>query len=248
MTDVLSLRDDKNRLFTYKVVFDGGTAPNPFHKICTLALCKPVIRRTAKVGDIVVGLAPGNDGRIIYVMVIDKVMTWSDYITECSNPSNALNKKIPKSLTDQGDCIWKSASTYAGELPSHSNHSGEGYFNCDVKDGENVLLSGSFWYFGEGDVHNKLNLSNALKPMIPGRGHKSTYNEKYKKDFVDFFNALLKKSKILQCGIHGTPEHAPNNIGKASCISSCRQEQRENESVGEEDDTTPTITCPNKKC
>ena len=246
MTDVLSLRNSTNSLFTYKVMFDGGTAPNPFHKTCTLAICKPVIRRTAEVGDIVVGLAPGNDGRIVYVMVVDKKIPWAAYIQECSNPSSALHKKIPKSPTDQGDCIWKSAPTYVGVLPSHSGH-GEDDFNHDVTNGVNVLLSVNFWYFGEGDTH-ELYLNDALKPMIPGRGHKSKINEKYKEYFVEFFNNFLTEEKIIHCGIHGTPKHAPSNEGKITCIPSCRQQQRDNESEGEEDDTTPTITCPNKKC
>lgn len=245
MTDVLSLRYSTNRLFTYKVMFDGGAAPNPFHKICTLAICKPVIRRTAKVGDIVVGLA--SDGRIVYVMVVDKVMAWADYITECSNQSSALHKKIPKSSTDQGDCIWKSASTYAGVLPSHSRHV-EGDFNHDVTNGVNVLLSVNFWYFGKGDAH-KLYLNDALKPMIPGRGHKANVNHAHRANFVEFFNNFLTKEKIIHCGIHGTPkDYSPGKVDEATCIPSCRQQQRDNESEGEEDDTTPTITCPSRKC
>ncbi len=42
-------------LYTYFIPFDNGAAPNPFGGICTLAICKPVIRRNAKAGDWVVG-------------------------------------------------------------------------------------------------------------------------------------------------------------------------------------------------
>ena len=44
------------RLFSYVVAHDTGFSPNPFFGYCTLACCKPVIRRSAQAGDWVVGL------------------------------------------------------------------------------------------------------------------------------------------------------------------------------------------------
>ncbi|MGC9261259.1 MAG: hypothetical protein ACP5I8_14435 [Phycisphaerae bacterium] len=44
------------KLFTYTIKIDDGAAPNPFHGLCTLVICKPAIRRCAKAGDWVVGL------------------------------------------------------------------------------------------------------------------------------------------------------------------------------------------------
>jgi hypothetical protein len=35
------------RLFSYTVRVDDGAAPNPFRGLCTLAICKPAIRRGA---------------------------------------------------------------------------------------------------------------------------------------------------------------------------------------------------------
>jgi hypothetical protein len=43
------------RLFSYVVARDYGFAPNPFHRHCTLATCKPGIRARAAVGDWVIG-------------------------------------------------------------------------------------------------------------------------------------------------------------------------------------------------
>jgi len=42
-------------LYTYCIPYDDGAAPNPYWGICTLVICKPVIRRTAEVGDWIVG-------------------------------------------------------------------------------------------------------------------------------------------------------------------------------------------------
>jgi hypothetical protein len=38
-------------LYSYVVVKDSGIAPHPYGGLCSLALCKPVIRRRADVGD-----------------------------------------------------------------------------------------------------------------------------------------------------------------------------------------------------
>jgi len=44
------------KLFSYIIPIDDGPAPNPFGDICTLAICKPAIRRKAQVGDWVIGI------------------------------------------------------------------------------------------------------------------------------------------------------------------------------------------------
>jgi len=38
-------------LYSYVVRYDSGFAPNPFGGYCTLATCKPEIRKTAQLGD-----------------------------------------------------------------------------------------------------------------------------------------------------------------------------------------------------
>jgi hypothetical protein len=61
------------RLYSYVVTHDTGFAPNPFFGYCTLACCKPAIRRSAQVGDWVVGLTPKSRGnRVVYFMRIDE--------------------------------------------------------------------------------------------------------------------------------------------------------------------------------
>ena len=68
--------------YIYVVARDFGFAPNPFHGYCTLATCKPIIRRVAKVGDWVVGVG-GKDldatGRLIFAMQVTETMSFNDY-------------------------------------------------------------------------------------------------------------------------------------------------------------------------
>ena len=56
-------------LYSYTIAIDTGFAPNPFNGFCTLACCKPGIRRTAQDGDYVVGIGPkGSGNRVVYAM------------------------------------------------------------------------------------------------------------------------------------------------------------------------------------
>ena len=79
-----------DRLYSYTVAHDGGFAPNPFWGMCTLACCKPKIRKS--VGERlkahpeekiwVVGLSSkhrdkGND--IIFIMQVNCAMNFADY-------------------------------------------------------------------------------------------------------------------------------------------------------------------------
>ena len=50
------LIEPNTHLFVYVIARDFGFAPNPFHGVCTLATCKPGIRRSAKVGDWILGV------------------------------------------------------------------------------------------------------------------------------------------------------------------------------------------------
>ena len=124
------------RLFTYKVAYDSGNAPNPFNKICTLAICKPNIRRVAKVGDVILGLdCLQDENRIVYCMVVESVIPWSDYIVGCNTGefnthlptrlSKKLSKnknRVPKDIKAHGDCIWKNTNGEHDPLDSESLH------------------------------------------------------------------------------------------------------------------------------
>ena len=70
------------RLFSYVVTGDAGFAPNPYHDFCTLAVCKPKIRKTASVGDWVIGTGSktrGFQNRLVYAMLVTEEMTFDAY-------------------------------------------------------------------------------------------------------------------------------------------------------------------------
>lgn len=73
-------------IFAYVVEHDIGFAPNPFFGVCTLAACKPRIRRAADIDDWVVGVG-GKEGktdnphrgRLVYAMKVDEKLTFDQY-------------------------------------------------------------------------------------------------------------------------------------------------------------------------
>lgn len=72
------------RIYSYVVRYDSGFAPNPFYSYCTLATCKPSIRRSANVGDWVVGSGSNSrsvrrGGHLVYAMRVTDAMTFDQY-------------------------------------------------------------------------------------------------------------------------------------------------------------------------
>jgi len=72
------------RIHSYVVRYDSGFAPNPFYSYCTLATCKPSIRKGANIGDWVVG-SGSNDrsvrrgGYLVYAMRVTEAMAFDEY-------------------------------------------------------------------------------------------------------------------------------------------------------------------------
>src|SRR5687767_8705715 len=108
-----------NRIFSYVIKFDTGAAPNPFWGLCTLTICKPVIRRTAKIGDWILGFGSTQvevkgkgyisySGKLVYAMKVTKILTLLQYNEFCLTQ---LSEKIPAFKTEDwrkrlGDCVY----------------------------------------------------------------------------------------------------------------------------------------------
>lgn len=63
------------KLYSYVVTHDTGFAPCPYGRYCTLAYCKPRIRKAAEEGDWVVGTGSASKRmakKIIYAMKVTK--------------------------------------------------------------------------------------------------------------------------------------------------------------------------------
>lgn len=139
--------------YSYKLSRDYGFAPNPFHGYCTLATCKPRIRKVAQSGDWVIGSGSkelGHLGRVIYLMEVDEVVGLDAYW----NDGRFISKRplMNGSLVQaHGDNIYSLGSS--GWVQSDSHHSLEsgGQNPANLKkdtSGLNVLVSKNYFYFG----------------------------------------------------------------------------------------------------
>ncbi len=70
------------RLWSYKISRDYGFAPNPFFGACTVACCKPDVRRGAAIGDLIVGCGSSKlnlVGHVIFAMRVSEKLTFQEY-------------------------------------------------------------------------------------------------------------------------------------------------------------------------
>lgn len=193
-----------NRLFTYTIPVDDGAAPNPFHNMCTLAICKPAIRRVAKEGDWVVGLGSKNapsgrdlSGKVVYAMLVDEVVPMEKYDQMAAEkwPHRVPNFNSGDPKDRLGDCIYDYS---AGEPPSQRfGVHGPENVGKDLR-GKNVLIADEFYYFGSNPV--RLPSDPDLQSIVhQGQGHKSNANDPY----LDKFVAWIKRQKR---GLQGVPD------------------------------------------
>jgi hypothetical protein len=144
-------------LYSYVITRDYGFAPNPFGSYCTLATCKPDIRKTAVKGDWVI--ATGSNSKkismgnhLIYAMLVEEVLTFESY---WNDPRFQYKKPIMNGSKKQkyGDNIYRYNPEERKYYQINSHHSlADGATNIKnlEKDtsGKNVLVSTCFWYFG----------------------------------------------------------------------------------------------------
>ena len=174
-------------LYSYVVTVDTGFAPNPFHGVCTLACCKPDIRRTAKEGDYVVGLGPRHLGnRVVYAMQVTETLDLNSYWHDerFRNKRPDIEARREKAV---GDNIYH-RDTAGGWQQARSQHSHENgqqdrqLTRIDTN-GENVLIGRDFIYWG-GDGPP---LPYNLEGLIVKRKHRSKSNEILIPDFIEWF-------------------------------------------------------------
>jgi len=184
------------KLFSYIIRNDLGFSPNPFWGTCTLACCKPIIRRTAEEDDWVVGIRgkglykklklpkpidPIEEYGIVYAMKVTKKLSFDEYFDKF--PEKQPNFDKVETIFKRGDNIYKPLGN--GEYEQlKSRHT----IKNQPKDlsGKFVLLSDSFYYFGEAPVA----IPKGLEDLICGRGHKCHTDPPVQSRFLDYISSF----------------------------------------------------------
>lgn len=158
------LIEPKSNLYAYAITRDFGFAPNPFHGNCTLATCKPRIRKSAKIGDWILGVGGANlksvQKKCILLMKVTEKISFNDY---WKDTRFYIKKPIRNGTRVQllGDNIYhqNDNNEWIQEDSHHSN--ADGSFNMtnlerDTRT-DQVLISDHFYYFGDRAVDIDLN-------------------------------------------------------------------------------------------
>lgn len=167
------------RLYSYIVRYDIGFAPNPFHGWCTLATCKPRVRRAASVGDWIAGVGARRtlDGHLVFAMQVSEKMTFDEY---WADPRFERKKPdVRGSLKYRyGDNIYhrNAAGGWEQANSRHSLDSGAPNPEHVAKDtgADAVLIAERFTYWGRDAVAmpEALRNWNGVDLARPGRDHR----------------------------------------------------------------------------
>lgn len=190
-------------MFSYVVRYDSGFAPNPFFGYCTLATCKPKIRKDARYNDWVVGTGSGardikRAGHLVYAMRVTEVLPttcyWHDKRFEKKKPDLFLSWK-----SASGDNIYEPVKlSQWKQLDSYHSHRDGSRNNDHVERDTNVekiLVSEDFVYFGgEGpklpDRFINKKFDNRRTILCEGRADRRIRDSEVIADFENWFRSL----------------------------------------------------------
>lgn len=155
------------RLFTYKMTHDSGFALNPFHGCCTLATCKPRIRRSKRARDWIAGFTstqlngdPVGEERLVYLMQVERKLRLEDYHADPAFAAKIPVADAPDHLDRMGDNVYGVRDGAFFQVPNR-NHGPE-LIDKDLS-GVYVLIATRFAYFGS----RPLVVPHELRPAVP---------------------------------------------------------------------------------
>lgn len=190
-------------IYAYKITRDYGFAPNPFGEYCSLACCKPHIRKKAVVDDWIIGTGAIENGllnHLIFLMKVTEKLTFQEYWDD-----KRFNYKKPilnGSLKQiHGDNIYYNQDKIWYQLDSHHSFY-EGELNeKNLKQdlsGEYVLISDCFVYLGD----QFLKIPDEFIEICPTTKHRDYITIKNDKLAEEFISVILNK---YNTGLIGKP-------------------------------------------
>ncbi len=205
-------------LFTYVLCWDTGFAPNPYFGICTLATCKPRIRKSAEPGDWVAGIGSTQnqlEGRLVYAMRVDEKLSFDEYWTD---PRFAEKKPNLEGNREQrcGDNIYHRTSggvwVQAQSLHSCEDYSPNHYHLDRDTSVTSVLASKSFAYYGADakEIPDTFRNWEGQDYFDSVRGYRRYFPDDLRTAFTSWLDSLADIRKA------GEPFRCPR--GTRSCV------------------------------
>ena len=185
------------RLYSYVVARDFGFAPNPFFGVCTLATCKPNIRRVAKIGDWVIGTGSSDRARkgfLVYAMCITGAMTFNAYWAASQFHRKKPNLRGSKKQAFGDNIYFKDAKGEWHQLDSHHSYQGGAPNKFNIENDtqtDRILVSTDYAYWGGSGPEIPREFRNYQGfDICAVRNHKSEFPEALVNDFVAWFRLL----------------------------------------------------------
>ena len=191
------------KLYSYVVARDYGFAPNPFYDSCTLATCKPEIRKHAKVGDWIIGTGSSQrnkSGYLVYVMLVSETLTFSEYWENTRFRQKRPNLRGSKKQAFGDNIYFKDRRGEWHQEDSHHSYQG-GFVNShnvshDTQ-ADSVLLSVDYAYWGDSgpQLPQTFRDYNGFA-ICAKRGHKCRFPEDMVGDFIAWFRTLAERGYL----------------------------------------------------
>ena len=211
----MASRSAGSRVFSYIVAHDAGFAPNPFYGCCTLACCKPRIRKTAQPGDLIVGLSRRSES-IVYIMRVAEKLDFASYWSTRRYRRKRPDWSSKSRRRRSGDNIYepRPEGDFTQHRSRHWDHENdrehEGMKAHDTA-ADAVLIAKEFTYFGaDGPA-----LPEYLGFLRVQRGHRCRFTSDQVAEVERFFQGQPR-------GIQGRPGRWSTNdtSWRESCASS----------------------------
>lgn len=193
------------KIYSYVVARDFGFAPNPYYGYCTLATCKPVIRRLANVGDWIVGTGAAKyalTGRLVYIMRVTETLSFNQYWLDPRFREKRPNLR-GSFKQNFGDNIYhRNGRAWIQENSHHSLETGARNIANIENDtqADRVLISDCFTYWGGNGLKVPASFRSQRLNICAGRGHKSRFSDKQLERIVAWLMSLAGR------GCVGMPE------------------------------------------
>jgi hypothetical protein len=188
------------RIYSYVIEHDLGFAPNPFSGACTLACCKPQIRKHAEIGDYVLGFGSARvrlQGLACYWMRVDEVLTFDQY---WKDPRFQRKKPVTRGSRFQqlGDNIYR--HNRRGEfVQADSYHSmptgvtSVANLARDTGTTDRVLIGWEFAYWGR---HAKAVPEDLSMFVHTSPAHRCRFTNEASAAFLDWVKADSRRGLI----------------------------------------------------
>lgn len=177
------------KIYSYVITHDTGFAPNPFGQAMTLACCKPKIRQTAQIGDMIMATGSKStigQNKLVYLMEVTEKKTFAEYFHD-----PRFQDKIPANRDDSGDNIYNPlANNEYKQLPSrHSRANGDEYQPLKKRDLSSpfVLISNKFTYYGANAISIPTKFTYLIKK---GPSHKCNFSDEELQSAQNWFREL----------------------------------------------------------